>query len=314
MGAQRIGSAGVKGMMRRALQEDRGIEWVNLIAGPEWASESAVEDYPFIGNVPAMREWIGGRDVYDFNEAELSVRNTHFEATIRILLKELRRDKTGSLRMRIRELAQKSGSHWASHLSTLILNGETGKSYDGKAFYASDHEWGDSGPQSNSISVDISALPAQVHGSPTAPSPEEAQQSILAGIAQIASLKDDRAEPMNETMTDIAVMTGTGLAPAVRAGLTKDVSVSAGTFDFGGFRVRQFTNVRLNTHTSKIHVFRTDGMSKALHRQQEGSVQIKSKAEGSDFEFDNDAHEYGVDVWRKGFYAYWQYACLVTLT
>ena len=36
-----------------------------------------------------------------------------------------------------------------------------------------------------------------MHGTVTAPSVEEMQQSIIAGIAQILSFKDDRGRPMN---------------------------------------------------------------------------------------------------------------------
>jgi len=72
-------------------------------------------------------------------------------------------------------------------------------------------------------------------------------------------------------------------------------------------------NPRL-TWTEKIAVFRTDSNVKALIRQEETGVVVKAKAEGSDYEFDNDAHEYGVDTWRNVGYGYWQNACLVTMT
>jgi phage major head subunit gpT-like protein len=53
---------------------------------------------------------------------------------------------------------------------------------------------------------------------------------------------------------------------------------------------------------------------KAFIRQEETAVQIKAKAEGSEYEFDHDAHQYGVDTWRNVGYGYWQQACQVTLT
>ncbi len=313
MGASTIGSAGVRGMLRRALEQDTGVPWLQALTGPEIQSDSPIETYPFLGQVPAMREWVGGRQAKEFRENSIVVANRHFEATIPVLLRELNRDKTGMLRMRIAELAQRSSSHWASLVSTFILAGETALCYDGQAFFDTDHSEGDSGTQSNDISVDISALPVAVNGTTTAPSPGEAQQAILQAIHAIVGFKDDQGEPMNENATDFLVMTGSGLAPAVYAGLTMDRMSDSSTFDFGGFRVTQATNVRLNASTTKIYVFRTDSMSKALYRQQEGTVMIKSKAENSDYEFDNDAHEYGVDSWREAFYGYWQHACLATL-
>jgi phage major head subunit gpT-like protein len=60
-------------------------------------------------------------------------------------------------------------------------------------------------------------------------------------------------------------------------------------------------------------VFRTDSPIKALIRQSEQDVELKAKAEGSEFEFDNDAWQFGIDAWRGAGYGYWQRACLVTM-
>jgi phage major head subunit gpT-like protein len=71
-------------------------------------------------------------------------------------------------------------------------------------------------------------------------------------------------------------------------------------------------NPRL-TWTDKFAVFRTDSPIKALIRQTEQDVELKAKAEGSEFEFDNDAWQFGIDAWRGVGYGYWQRACLVTM-
>jgi hypothetical protein len=71
-------------------------------------------------------------------------------------------------------------------------------------------------------------------------------------------------------------------------------------------------NARL-TWTTKFAVFRTDSPIKGLIRQSEQDVELKAKAEGSEFEFDNDAWQFGIDAWRNVGYGYWQRACLVTM-
>ena len=68
----------------------------------------------------------------------------------------------------------------------------------------------------------------------------------------------------------------------------------------------------MNAWTDKFVIFRTDGSVKPLIRQEEVAVAIKAKAEGSEYEFDNDAHQYGVDTWRNVGYGYWHRACLST--
>jgi hypothetical protein len=163
-----------------------------------FTSDQSGETYAFLGQSPVMREWVGGRQAKGFSGQGVTILNKHYEATIEVQKKDVRRDKTGQIEARIAEFADRGQTHWLSLLSTLLLNGTSSVCYDGQYFFDTDHSEGDSGTQSNKITVDISTLPAQVHGSVTAPSVEEMQQAILAGIVQIASFKDDKGEPMNE--------------------------------------------------------------------------------------------------------------------
>ena len=136
-----------------------------------------LEEYAWLGQVPAMRQWIGGRDAKGLPEYNFTIRNVHYEATLDFLVRDLRRDKTGQCLTRIRELATRANAHWASLLSTLILNGASTDCYDGEYFFDTDHSEGSSGNQSNDISVDISELPvpSDSQGSTTAPSVPEMQ-------------------------------------------------------------------------------------------------------------------------------------------
>lgn len=313
MGASTLSSRAIIGEFYKALEQDTGAGWINALS-MLFTSDQDGEDYKWLGQSPAMREWVGGRNAKGFNENGIRIENKHYEATIEFLLKDLRRDKTPQTMARIRELAARTNSHWASLLSTLIVNGESTTCYDGQFFFDTDHSEGDSGTQSNDISVDISALPAEVHGSVTAPSPEEAQQAVLKAITQIASFVDDRNEPMNEMAQNFLVMVPTSLAFAFSNGLSMPRTTGPAEQLPLNFNVNLAQNTRLSAWTDKFAVFRTDGGVSPLIRQQETEVQMKAKAEGSEYEFDNDAHQYGVDAWRNVGYGYWQHACLVTMT
>jgi hypothetical protein len=72
-------------------------------------------------------------------------------------------------------------------------------------------------------------------------------------------------------------------------------------------------NPRL-TWTDTFSVHRTDSPIKGFIRQTEQDVELKAKAEGSEFEFDNDAWQFGIDAWRGVGYGYWQRSCQVTMT
>lgn len=313
MGAELLSSRAIIGSYYARLAQNVGASWVNAISN-YFTSDQSSETYAWLGMSPAMREWIGGRNARGFRENGLTITNKHFEATLDVLVKDLRRDKSGQIIARINDLADRTNGHWASLLSTLILNGASTVCYDGQYFFDTDHSEGDSGTQSNKLTVDISALPAVVHGTTTAPSKEEMQQAIMAAIYAIIGFKDDQGEPLNETATAFQVMAPVSLAQIAMEAVTPQFVAGANNMlqRPEGLTINVAANARL-TWTDTFAVFRTDGSVKPLIRQEETAVQMKAKAEGSEYEFDNDAHQYGVDTWRNVGYGMWQQSCQVIL-
>lgn len=312
MSVQALSSRAIIGEFFRTLNAADGSGWINLISNL-FGSDQDSETYAWLGQVPQMREWLGGRNAKGFSDQNFTIRNKHYEATIDILVRWLRRDKTGQAMVRIRELALRSNSHWASLMSTLILNGPSTVCYDGQFFFDTDHSEGSSGTQDNDITVDISGLPAAAHGVVTAPSPEEMQQAILKGITQITGFKDDQGEPMNESASNFLVMVPQSLYFAGVNALTMPKGTGLSEQTSPGFSVNITANARLSSWTDAFPIFRTDSNAKSFIRQEETEVDLKVKAEGSEYEFDNDAHQYGIDAWRNVGYGMWQDACLVTL-
>jgi phage major head subunit gpT-like protein len=318
MGLYKLTEAGIIGEFFLALNAGDGAAWVPKISN-YFESDQDIETYPWLGMAPAMREWVGGRNAKGLRENNIEIKNKHYEATIDILVKWLRRDKSDQALLRIRELAQRANTHWASLLSTLIINGSSTVCYDNQYFFDTDHSEGDSGTQSNSISVDISALPTTVHGSTTAPSVEEMQLCIAAGIAQIAGIKDDKGEPMNEGAQSFLVMCPVSLMNAAMQAVATPLQIAASQTALTALKAANFSievapNARLSDWTASFALFNTNSVAKALIRQEETAVDLKIKGEGSEYAFDNDAHQYGIDTWRNVGYGMWQKACLVTMT
>lgn len=311
-----LSSRAIMGMYFARLEADPGMGWIDGISNL-FTSDQASEDYKFLGQSPAMREWVGGRQAKGFSGQGLTIVNKHYEATIEVTKRDLRRDKTPQLQARISEFADRAQTHWASLLSTLLINAPSTACYDGQYYFDTDHSEGDSGSQSNDITVDISALPAAVHGVVTAPSVEEMQQAILQGIAQILSFKDDKGEPMNENARAFTVVVPVGLylvaVAAVSTLTTMALQQNLNPNLIAGLTVNVQMNARL-TWTDSFAVFRTDSPIKGFIRQTEQENELKAKAEGSEFEFDNDAWQFGIDNWRGVGYGYWQRACYVTMT
>jgi len=317
MDASLLSSRAIMGMYFARLEQDTGGGWLDGVSNLFTSNQSS-ETYNWLGQVPALREWVGERQAKGFSGNGVTVVNKHYEATIEIAKKDARRDKTPQIQARIAEFAERGMAHWASLTSAAILAGTTTTCYDGQYFFDTDHSEGDSGTQSNSISVDISALPAAVHGAVTAPSVEEMQQSILQGITQILGFKDDRGEPMNEFSRRFVVKVPPSLYMVAVAAcstiMTAALQQNLNPNQVAGFTVDVQMNARLATWTDKFAVFRTDSATKALIRQTEQDIELKAKAEGSEFEFDNDAWQFGIDGWRGVGYGLWQRACLVTMT
>jgi phage major head subunit gpT-like protein len=291
--------------------------WANLLSN-QFDSDQAGEEYKWLGSAPVMREWIGGRIAKGLRENGYTIRNKPFESTIEISTDDMRRDKTGQIMVRVREHVANANAHWARLLSTLIISAESTACYDGQSFFDTDHSEGDSGVQSNDISVDISALPVPetAHGSATAPSPEELMHAILEGAQQVLGFVDDVGEPLNENARDFLIMVPTSFwkssiaavgAPTLAQGATNIVTAA------DGFNFRVQVNPRLDW-TTKLAVFRTDGNTRPFIRQEELPLQLSAQAEGSPIEFEQERHQYGLRTNGNVGYGYWQHACLVTLT
>jgi len=289
--------------------------WIDRISNL-FGSDQASENYPFLGQNPRMREWIGGRQAKGLRANQLTIRNRHYEATLAIAIPDLRRDKTPQIRARVSEFADEGDAHWGTLLSALIQNGASTVCYDGQFFFDTDHNEGDSGAQDNDITVDISALPASVHGIVTAPSVEEMQQSIVKGIAQILSFKDDRGRPMNSNARKFTVTVPVGLwvaaasamkALATSALLNQQLPQLAAGIDVTVEMLPELT------FTDSFAVWRDDSPIKALIRQNETNPVLKLKDETSEHAFDNDEIQLGIDAWRAADYGLWQRSCYVTM-
>ena len=309
-----LSSRAVIGMYYEALAAAAGAGWVGNVSN-YFGSDQASEQYPWLGMPPAMREWIGGRQAKGLSTNTVSIANKHYEATIEIALKDLRRDKTGQLQARLAEFAQRGQSNFASLLSTLIVNGPSTVCYDGQYFFDTDHSEGGSGTLDNAITTDISEVPAQPHGVVTAPSKEEMLHAIIKSISQFFTFKDDQGEPINEDAKSFLVMVPVGLMPAATSALSKTNDIGPGMFSFDGFEVALAVNPRLTAGgwTDEFVTFRTDGSIKPLIRQEETAPAVKVKDENSEFAFDNDAIQVGIDSWRNVGYGRWQGAVLNTL-
>lgn len=310
-----LSSRAIIGMYYAQLETTTGAAWINLVSNL-FNSDQSSETYPFLGQSPAMREWLGGRQAKALSGNSVTIINKHYEATLAIAVKDMRRDKTSQIQSRIQEFVDQDMRHWGSLLSDFILAAPSTTCYDGQYFFDTDHSEGDSGSQSNDIQVDISTLPASTHGSVTAPSVQEMQQAIMAGIGQILSFKDNQGQPMNDNAREFLVMVPVGLWATATAAtsdiLTAAMAQNINPNGMNGMRVIVEMNPRL-TWTDSFAVFRTDSPIKSLIRQAETTPTLQILDESSEHAFKNKEILVGIDTWRNAGYGLWQRSCYVTM-
>lgn len=306
-----LSSRAIIGTFYNRLEVMTSASWIGGIS-MEFQSDQESETYKWLGMSPAMREWIGGRQAKGLRSDGITITNKLFEVTLEIPVDWMRRDKTGQIEVRIAEMAGRAVTHWQKLLSDQIAAAESAVCYDGQYFFDTDHSQGSSGSQSNDITVDISAVPAVLHGTATLPSPEEIRAMVFAGVQQMLGLKDDQGEPMNEMARSFLVMVPVAWFTAAAAALKNPVvggdSNTMNSLD--GFTFELAVNPRL-TWTDKLAVFRKDAATKPFIRQEEFGVQVAAVAEGSELEFTERMHHYGISASRNVGLGYWQQACLV---
>ncbi len=313
---QRISSRDVIGRLYRRYEARLGASLIKRVAMYQ-QSNSKSEEYAWLGANPKMREWIGGRQAKRLREFGYTIKNKKYEATIEVHLDDLNRDKTGTLENQINGLADGAAEHPAQLLSELVVAGASTVCYDGQYFFDTDHSEGDSGQQSNKINIDISELAVAKHGIVTDPSDEEMSKAIMLCIQQMLKFKDDQGQPINGTAKEFLVHVPVSLmGPAASAVTSKTLdSGKENPLLLSGFKIELAVDPLLDVGgwTDEFAVYRADGNGKPFIHQEEYDTQFAAKAEGSEFEFDNDMHQYGVKASRGVGYGLWQHAVHGTL-
>jgi phage major head subunit gpT-like protein len=315
MGLQGLSTRDIIGKFYLELESNLGSSYIPQIS-MLFNSDQETENYKWLGFTPALREWIGGRNAKGLRENGITIENKKFESTLEIAVDDLRRDKTGQIDIRIGELADRVNEHWAKLLSTLIINGESQACYDGQYFFDTDHSEGDSGTQTNKLAAgDYGELNV---ATPTNPTAYELSLVILKMIQHLYGIKDDQGEPMNSNALKFLVMVPVQFWGNAQQAVTSGLLNSGSGSIENPLRNTKVTidvvaNPRL-TWTNKLTLLRTDGRAKPFIRQEEEGIKMTAIAEGSEEEFLNDRHLYGVKTIRNVGMGYWQHAVLATLS
>ena len=224
----------------------------------------------------------------------------------------MRREKLGQIKIRIADLVRREQAHWASLITTLIINNTA--CYDGQTFFYTAHTEGDSGSQSNDLSAsDYSSLDIGTAGAPTA---AEAQAMVQEVIGHFYTLKDDQGQPINEDANQFTIVCPTPkmyqpiLTAVTKMTLTTSGGASVDNPLVGvGWTPKVVLNSRFtSSEANYFWVLRSGVPMKPFIRQQEGSLVNQILDEESDHYFMEDEILIGLKANRAAGYGFWQYA------
>lgn len=285
---------GVKAALGRALESTPNSD---LLANLAFKVQSQLpagdgEKLDFLGMVPALREWVGARSAKKPLEHKATVVLKKFESTVQLPLDWINNDKTGLVQSQMSMLSQRYNPQWyGKRVATLINAAETGLAFDGIAFFASNHAWGDSGTIDNLLEYNASTADA--------PTANEAASAIVEAISAMQGFKDDRGEPVNENMSVVTIVAPTGAIGAAVTQAVKEKNLDTGT----GVRTNPVLGLGLTINvlvSARITVQRmfcinsSPGAVPFVFIENTGEFKKTMKGPGSDFEHDNDAWEVGI--------------------
>lgn len=116
-------------------------------------SSTASEKYPWLGQMPGMREWIGERQVKNLAQHGYSITNRKFELTIGVPADSIRDDQYGIFAPMMSEMGRSAAAHPDQLVFTALKDGFSALCYDGQSFFDTDHPvLGEDGVTESSVS------------------------------------------------------------------------------------------------------------------------------------------------------------------
>lgn len=99
-------------------------------------SDGAQEKYGWLGDIPAVKEWLGDKTIGGLRDYDYAIKNKDFYSGFAIDRNELEDDQLGGFQGRIDSLAEACSQYPYDLIMSLIVNGTSGLAYDGVPFFS----------------------------------------------------------------------------------------------------------------------------------------------------------------------------------
>lgn len=163
----------------------------------EVPSNGKSNTYAWIDKFPKMRKWLGDKVVKQLSAHAYTLVNDDFEATVEIDRNDIEDDNIGIYKPQA-QMAGESSKQWADELVfTCLTNAFDEACYDGKTFYATNHEVGE-GKSKKLVSNRLN-VPLKID------TLAEAKASYGAARTMLRSMRDEEGRPLNLNGTVLIV-------------------------------------------------------------------------------------------------------------
>lgn len=105
-------------------------------------SNTAQQSYPWLGQLPGLREWIGEREIQKLKAYDYLIKNKKFEMTIAVPRDEIEDDVYGVYTPLFQSMGEAAKVHPDELCFKAILKGFDKKCYDGETFFSDTHKSG----------------------------------------------------------------------------------------------------------------------------------------------------------------------------
>ena len=243
--------------------------------------------YGFLQEVPKPRRAEGSTAITKLIEDRIELRSHRWESAIGLDADTVYYDQTGDWRRKVAEMASAFGYLQWEELVALWTGNGTG--YDGTTFFATDHDWGESGVQKNALTN--TEVPDLNVATATAPTPEEASIALLGVTTYMQRFVDGAGRAMNRGAKKFLVVAPYNLAPALENAIYANnlaqgqTSIIARKREAGRIDIDIIMEPTLATSDSaKFYVFNTDNISrKPFIINEARALRLTNLGEGSEY-------------------------------
>lgn len=143
-------------------------------------SGAAAEDYPWLGAMPVVQEWLGEVTADTLKDYDYIIKNRDYVASVLINQNHIEDDQTGVLTTLSQQLAQRILRHPENLMIQAIINGTSDTAYDDVAFFSN--------------ATGVRTINNLLDGTGTTLSQLEAD--LNAALVAMAKFEDDKGEPL----------------------------------------------------------------------------------------------------------------------